>query len=201
MESQLNRWSVESTLANLFGSSFDAIRIDFSSDLDAFISDVQNTFTAAADLQFVSAASAAENQTPAWQLFERSADRAIGAITEMVASHSSNDGLVAAMAAVAPDDVIRVAVDLLIAAADTTSVTALWSLYFVSVDRAIEDAIRTNGDTFVRWCLREAMRLNPVAPFLTRITTEDFELAPRCVVPKGQLLLISTYAMGRGKIM
>ena len=49
---------------------------------------------------------------------------------------------------------------------------------------------------YTRGLVKEAMRLFPVAPFLTRIAKSDFSLAGYNISP-GTLILLSTFAMGR----
>jgi ecdysteroid 2-hydroxylase len=44
--------------------------------------------------------------------------------------------------------------------------------------------------------MKECLRLYPVAPFLTRIPNRDVEVGG-FTVPRGQLILISIFAMGR----
>ena len=48
--------------------------------------------------------------------------------------------------------------------------------------------------SYTRGVMREAMRLYPVAPFLTRIAPAKFPLAGHTILP-GDLLLLSSYAM------
>ena len=50
------------------------------------------------------------------------------------------------------------------------------------------------GLSYTRGVMREAMRLYPVAPFLTRIAPAQFLLGGHTILP-GDLLLLSSYAM------
>ena len=101
--------------------------------------------------------------------------------------------------------------DLLLAAVDTTSHTAAWALHSLASNRDIQAAIReeiqlrgegvVNSDSVKRLpylggFIKEVMRLYPVAPFLTRLATQNFSLG-ESQIPAGTILLISLYVMGR----
>ncbi len=84
--------------------------------------------------------------------------------------------------------VLRICSDLVVAAADTTSLTALWALHLaaregeeeqkkvfycpnMAIDRNSFKSVSLqilNSDRYVSWFLKETMRLYPVATFITR---------------------------------
>ena len=57
-----------------------------------------------------------------------------------------------------------------------------------------------NEKGYVRRCVKEALRLYPVAPFLTRVAMQQIRLqdgANEYLVEPGSAILMGTYAMGR----
>ena len=101
-------------------------------------------------------------------------------------------------------------VDLVLAAVDTSSVTAAWALHSLAVlphtQAALRAEISRTGDTvtcdtvrrlpYLGAFIKEVMRLYPVSPFLTRLATQSVSLGPHHI-PPGTLILISLYVMGR----
>ena len=96
-------------------------------------------------------------------------------------------------------DIVRIVNDLIIAAADTTSYSTLWTIYLLSLrnqNPEITGKFPTLDSHEIKNACREAMRLYPVAPFLTRIQQSPLEFDGYSI-ESGQLILISIYAMGR----
>ncbi len=186
LEPFLHRWSVESTLASLFGDYY----VDMSNDgLDEFIKHVHAMFAASANLQTQSALQAYETNNLDWQKFTKSAFAALQYLEQRFDMNAKSNGLASLLCqSFDAKTVSNICNDLIIAAADTTSYTALWTLYLLG----------THSQDFqnVKGACREAMRLYPVAPFLTRVQQEAFALNGFELSP-GQLILFSTYAMGR----
>lgn len=54
-----------------------------------------------------------------------------------------------------------------------TAYTTLWILWLLSKNDEVVQNIRSKDDTYVKCVVKEAMRMYPVAPFLTRILTQD----------------------------
>uniref|UniRef100_T1J337 Cytochrome P450 n=1 Tax=Strigamia maritima TaxID=126957 RepID=T1J337_STRMM len=111
------------------------------------------------------------------------------------------------------EELVRIVTDLFLAAADTTSHSTQWALHLLAKNpkcqqqlrQEIDDVIPKGEDiTFDKLCrlpyaraiVKEALRLYPVAPFLTRILTDDVVLGGY-KVPKGKLVLMSMYTTGR----
>ncbi|CAK1551155.1 unnamed protein product [Leptosia nina] len=96
-------------------------------------------------------------------------------VNEMLALKRSEDGLMSKMIKENMNDqtISRIVVDFIIAAGDTTAYTSLWILYLLSRNTQEINAIRINGQTYIPFVIKEAMRLYPVAPFLTRILPQD----------------------------
>lgn len=110
-------------------------------------------------------------------------------------------------------ELVRIVTDLFLAAADTTSHATQWALYLLAkhpeqqerllhaVRSAVPDGQPINEDSlarlpYVKAVIREALRLYPVAPFLTRILSEDIVLGGYHI-PAGKLILMSLYTTGR----
>ena len=101
-------------------------------------------------------------------------------------------------------------VDLVLAAVDTTSHTATWALHTLATNHHLQHSLRqeishsggiVNCDTvrrlpYLGGVLKEVMRLYPVSPFLTRLSTQHFTLGSHSIQP-GTILLVSLYVMGR----
>lgn len=188
MEPILHEWSVESTLSTLYGTSFDEPK----EDINHFIQNVHQMFAASATLQTQSAEQACQESSQDWQDFDSSATSMMKYLQRNfnTGKAQENDGLTSHLAQVFENEQVqRIANDLLIAAADTTSITTLWALYLMTIN---EPQI----DIPAKYAIKESMRLFPVAPFLTRIQQKPLSLGNYQLQP-GQLILISIYAMAR----
>ncbi|XP_076335674.1 cytochrome P450 315a1, mitochondrial-like [Tachypleus tridentatus] len=111
------------------------------------------------------------------------------------------------------DEIVRIVTDLFLAAADTTSHATQWTLYMLAkypecqekvaeeVNRIIPSReVIQEGHLqqlpYLKAVIKEALRLYPVAPFLTRILSQDIILNGY-KVPAGKLILMSLYTTGR----
>lgn len=111
------------------------------------------------------------------------------------------------------EELIRIVTDLFLAAADTTSHSTQWALHLLAQNPECQrrlrqeiDSVAPNGQhvtmttlsqlPYARAIVKEALRLYPVAPFLTRILTKDLVLGGYNI-PSGKLVLMSQYTMGR----
>ncbi|KAH6934046.1 hypothetical protein HPB50_019788 [Hyalomma asiaticum] len=114
---------------------------------------------------------------------------------------------------ISEDELVRIVTDLFLAAADTTSHATQWALYLLAKhpeqQERLLDSVRSvvpAGQSiseeslarlpYVKAVIREALRLYPVAPFLTRILSEDIVL-DGYHIPAGKLILMSLYTTGR----
>ena len=81
MEPILHKWSVESTLASLFGDSYDV-----DDDLDDFIKHVHDMFDFSAILQTKSAEMECKENTSDWQGFSHAAHGALSFFQQKLAT-------------------------------------------------------------------------------------------------------------------
>ncbi|XP_022243138.1 cytochrome P450 315a1, mitochondrial-like [Limulus polyphemus] len=111
------------------------------------------------------------------------------------------------------EEIVRIVTDLFLAAADTTSHATQWTLYMLAkypecqkkvvdeVNRVISPGqniqeVHLQHLPYLKAVIKEALRLYPVAPFLTRILPQDIVLNGYRV-PAGKLILMSLYTTGR----
>ena len=193
LEKLLHEWSVKSTMAAIYGES-----LTKSIDLGKFVDHVHEMFDSSAILQTKSAESEAKSNSADWQSFSMAAFSSFEFLNQNFRSLPKTDGLAKLLKDVFDEEeIVRIVNDLIIAAADTTSYTTLWTLYLLSTMSKHPEYQEKSLD--VRAVMKESMRLFPVAPFLTRIQQEPLEL-DGYVIEAGQLVLISTYAMGRDEM-
>ena len=188
------------------------------------IQSVQSFFEASADLQFVNSDEACEKQTIDWIKFETAMHITLELVSEIThkcllisneLDPSANVSLVSQMLEKGFEisQVLALIQDLIIASADTTSYSTLWSFHLLALyedaqDKARKEVIKyleydrfsVQNFKYIRWCNKESMRLFPIAPFLTRILDKPVRLTEEWnenILKKDQLILLSTYAMSR----
>ncbi|XP_045131453.1 cytochrome P450 315a1, mitochondrial-like isoform X2 [Portunus trituberculatus] len=109
--------------------------------------------------------------------------------------------------------ILCLVVDLFLAAADTTSHTAIWSLYLLGRHPEVAQRVRqeimevTDGTgqveghhlavlSYLRGVVKESLRMYPVAPFQTRVLVRDTNLGGY-EIPGGTMVILSVYRTGR----
>nr|BAM73861.1 cytochrome P450 [Bombyx mori] len=118
-----------------------------------------------------------------WRNFKQSVDDSISIaqkiVYEMLHTKDAGDGLVKRLKDENMSDelITRIVADFVIAAGDTTAYTSLWILFLLSKNTEILTEMNDN-DQYVKNVVKEAMRLYPVAPFLTRILPKQCVLGP-----------------------
>ena len=188
------------------------------------IQSIQSFFEASADLQFVNSDEACEKQTIDWTKFETAMHITLDLVTKLThkclyinnrLDPSENVSLVSQMLknGFKVDQVLALVQDLIIASADTTSYSTLWSFHLIALHEDVQEKARkevikyldydrfsAQNFRYIRWCNKESMRLFPIAPFLTRILDKPVRLTEEWnqnILKKDQLILLSTYAMSR----
>ena len=112
-----------------------------------------------------------ETQNEDWKRFKASVDNSMNYLQDNydLAIKNCQNGVIHLLKnAFETEEISKIVNDLIIAAADTTSYTTLWTLYLIGLHK---------GQNFTsREASKESMRLFPVAPFLTRIQQTSLEL-------------------------
>ncbi|RWS16315.1 cytochrome P450 315a1-like protein [Dinothrombium tinctorium] len=191
--------------------------------LHEFVACVQQIFVESAKMTLIPAKYAYKFNLPMWKRFERAANGAITLARSYVEENMRNtsrsetaDSVLKNLFAekhITREMVCSIIVDLFIAAADTTSHGTQWSLYLLAKNPQcqqrlydeINSAIKKDEIIeerhlkqlpYVRCIIKEALRLYPIAPFISRIITRDIVLGGYHV-PKGKLIAMSLYTTGR----
>ncbi|XP_071529691.1 LOW QUALITY PROTEIN: cytochrome P450 315a1, mitochondrial [Panulirus ornatus] len=238
LEQQLYRWAIESLGVMVFGSRLgflnhnsggprDSPSSSRQAEMEKFIGAIHGIFKETCAMGTFPPRLARALRFPVWIRFADSVDRALAAGKQLVL-----DGLKASRArqerGEAPltlldhllqednldeSRIVCLLTDLFLAAADTTSHTAIWSLYLLGrhpkeaqrVRREILAATGGSGDVqgehlaslpYLKAVVKETMRLYPVAPFQTRALDRDTQLSGH-VVPAGTMVILSVYTTGR----
>ncbi|ERL87956.1 hypothetical protein D910_05344 [Dendroctonus ponderosae] len=93
---------------------------------------------------------------------------------------------------------MKIVTDLILAAGDTTAFSMEWLLYLVAKHPEVQSRLRTEPteSPYLKNTVKEALRLYPVAPFLTRILSEDIQIKG-FDIPAGTVLILSIFTSGR----
>jgi len=208
-EFHLYQWSIKSMLGILLGN--DVVEETPDHAIHEIVTNVIGMSTSTAKLMTEDVRAAAENQTKDWKTFYHHTEATLKSVSNMVSNAllTKHGGLAIKFKenGLSEDEIVRNLVDLLIAASDTTSLTATWTLHKLSLNRDIQEKIKDLGDgddqirnKYIQGFIKEIMRLYPVAPFLTRIVLHDRKIeyqSKTYSISAGTLLLVSSYAMGR----
>ena len=190
------------------------------------ITNVQDMFESSANLQFVSAQDAFEKKTDGWIKFEDATTNSLKIVSDLTekcissvsikSSFGHSDALAIKMLEgdFEIEEIHKLVADLIIAAADTTSYSTLWSFYLLTTHTDIQEKARVevlmqqpeekellsvDHLRYLHRCNKESMRMFPVAPFLTRMLNKPLKLSDNILLEKDQLILLSSYAMSRNE--
>ncbi|XP_023236716.1 cytochrome P450 315a1, mitochondrial-like [Centruroides sculpturatus] len=228
LEKELYNWSVESLGTMIFGRRLGCVDSDHRKDgMHEFVHCVQQIFRESAKMTMIPPRLAYMLKLPVWRRFVRAADKALYLakdyveenVAEIVAKAGSGqtvDGVLSQLLLqedIKEDEIVRIIIDLFLAAADTTSHATQWALYllaknpecqerlFQDIQKVIEPGETINEKhlpqlPYVKGVIKEALRLYPVAPYLTRVLSHDLVLGGY-EIPAGKLILMSLYTTGR----
>nr|AJF94636.1 cytochrome P450 CYP315a1 [Portunus trituberculatus] len=237
LERELYRWSIESLGVIVFGSRLGLLGDTPSTakeqqrvaDMGRFIESIHGIFKETVNLGTTPPALARLLRPPSWNRFTKCLDDALASGHALVSA-----GLRASMEQRArgedPDPptlldqllhedqleesvILCLVVDLFLAAADTTSHTAIWSLYLLGRHPEVAQRVRqeimevTDGTgqvegrhlavlSYLRGVVKESLRMYPVAPFQTRVLVRDTNLGGY-EIPGGTMVILSVYRTGR----
>lgn len=226
---ELDKWSIESTGFMLFGSRIGCIPTNGSPILDSkadeLVKHVTNMFAETSKFQILPVKLAHKFKLKSWKKFEESSTKMIEIatcyakhhITKIRNNENAPDSLlkdILTLDTLTDDEISRSLVDLIIAAADTTSNSLQWMLYLIAKRKDVQMKILTEvnpilGDPegskklvqnapYLRAFIREASRLYPTAPFLARTLEEDIKL-DNYMVPAGTPIVFSLYTTSRSE--
>ncbi|KAG1701333.1 Cytochrome P450 315a1, mitochondrial [Nymphon striatum] len=237
LEKELYKWSIESLGSMIFGRRMGCYANSSSDDnsfqmrpeeMEKFVHDVQQIFVESAAMSVFPPRLAKKYNLPMWTRFVEAVGSALevakGYVNESLKDvvekskrgepvHGVLSKLLAKDGEIEESEIVRIVIDLFIAAADTTSHTTQWALYLLAKhpeaqERLFKDirSVVPGNETvthehienipYVKAVVKEALRMYPVAPFLTRIMTKDIQLA-EYLIPKDTLVLMSIYTTCR----
>lgn len=226
LETELYNWSIETLGTIVFGRRLGCVaQPGHSSEMEKFVYYVQKIFGESAKMSLFSPKLAAKLRLPVWKRFEEAADNALTIARRCTEQRieelkSVSDlkkhgviGLLLSENKATLNEIVNIVADLIIAAADTTSHATQWALYSLAKNPECQEKLveQINQNVpkgeivtdehiekipYLLWVVRETLRLYPIAPFLTRISTKDYNLGGYNI-PAGTLVLMSQYTMGR----
>ncbi|XP_011267156.1 cytochrome P450 315a1, mitochondrial [Camponotus floridanus] len=210
LEHQLYLWSIEVMLATLVGSRWRDWKPQIGPETEYLALMLHRIFVFSATLSMMPAKLAMRLRLPAWTKFVHTADMIMAKVRSLVPDmiSLSSDGLLWMMMneGIHNDDVVRIIVDFIIAAGDTTAVTMQWVLLLLSSRPKLQDQLFSDikdlppkeilRHPLLKGVWREALRLHPTAPFLSRYLLEDTTIGGY-FVSKKDLIILSIYSSGR----
>lgn len=210
LEHELYQWSIEVMLAVMIGSQWRDCEPRLRSEIEYVATMVHKIFVYSASLSMISARMAMKFKLPVWTKFVNTVDTVLNRVRNLVPEiiQFSDDGLLQMMInnGIRDDKTSRIVTDFITAAGDTTSVTMQWTLLLLSSHPELQDKLFHDikdlpleellQHQLLRSTWREALRLYPVAPFLTRYLPVDATIGDY-FVPKGELIILSLYSSAR----
>lgn len=209
---QLYRWSIHIIIGVMFGNAAGQIISGQRELIEHLAHSVHAVFDSSAPLVAIPPQIARKLHLKYWRTFERNVTDSLTTANRVIEygirlGKSDSDGLLRDMQKIGFTEewIKRIFIDLILAAGDTTAFTTQWAFYALSQDATIQQDIRrevneTRTTPFetplVKGCVREAMRLYPVATFVGRILDTDAVLN-NYKLHKYTLVLISMYSAGR----
>uniref|UniRef100_A0A1B6CUW2 Cytochrome P450 n=2 Tax=Clastoptera arizonana TaxID=38151 RepID=A0A1B6CUW2_9HEMI len=214
LNKQLYKLSISFVVAHLIGSSYPLHKEKFEPHIENLSTTAQAIFKESSKLSLIPPKFAYFLRLPMWKRFVSSVHSSIDTATKMVKEMlalTEKDGLLYKMSSesIPFDKMVSIVVDLIIAAVDTTPHTMGWSLYLLSQDKLLqtkiakviqsaENEVEILNDPLLRSVHREALRLYPAAPFITRALPADTNIGGY-LVSQGQMIIISMYTAGRNE--
>ncbi|KAK8407338.1 hypothetical protein O3P69_002103 [Scylla paramamosain] len=237
LERELYRWSTESLGVIVFGCRLGLLgetpntaeEQQRVADMGRFIESIHGIFKETVNLGTIPPALARSLRLPSWKRFARCLDDALAtghtlvsaalrASKEQKARGEDPDPPTLLDQLLHEDQleesiILCLLIDLFLAAADTTSHTAIWSLYLLGrhpevAHRVRQEIVEVTGGTgqvqghhlaslsYLRGVVKESLRMYPVAPFQTRVLVQDTNLGGY-EIPAETMVILSVYRTGR----
>lgn len=214
LEGQLYKWSLDTVIAVMVGNNYKAHEGKWASTVRQLASDIHKIFLESAEMSSKSAKEIErlrDEGRPVWKRFKNSVDVSLSSahslLQEMISVCSTSpSGLLSEMqhSKMSEEDIIKVVVDLILAAGDTTAMSLQWTLFLLAKNPEVQEDIKAEicdktdmlQSPLLRGVIREALRLYPVAPFLIRIMPESCVLGGY-ELPPYKPVFLSLYSSGR----
>lgn len=211
LEAQLYKWSLDTVIAVLMGPLYETHAPKWNDEVEYLAHNIHKVFLETGNMSLISAKDAQEGQLPVWKRFITTVDASLNTARSLVLqmiplSTGESGGLLKGMieCGMSEEDIIKVVIDFIIAAGDTTALSLQWTLYLLAENPLTQGHVAAEltqetdilQSALVRGVVREALRLYPVAPFLTRIMPESCVIGGYELPPK-ELVLLSLFTSGR----
>ncbi|KAG5892981.1 hypothetical protein JTB14_015025 [Gonioctena quinquepunctata] len=208
LDQELYKWSMDVIVSVLMGRrAYERSHKEVEDLVKKLASTIYLVFETTSKLQLIPAKLAEQYQIPYWRRFESSIksalDSAHGLLDHITSNHKNTDGLIAKMMYenMEKKDMNRIIVDLILGAGDTTAYSMTWMLYLLAKNKHIQEDLRQQlqqeeKPTILKNVVKEALRLYPVAPFLTRFVSESLTVCGYSI-PPNTLIIMSIYSSGR----
>lgn len=230
VHAELNKWSIESMGLMLFDRRMGCIRVDASPNHgddrpERLVENVATMFTETTKLQSIPVQLAHKFNLPPWRRYSEASFNMLELASELVSEHlekskssSTNKGLVKDMLEISTlteKDIVKSLVDLIIAAADTTSNALQWMFYLIAKHQEIQNKLYEEAEelltkfgsnpdeiyghaNYLRAFLKESLRLYPTAPFIARAIDKHLILDSYSI-PPGNIYVFSCFTTSRSE--
>ncbi|KAG6452805.1 cytochrome P450 315a1, mitochondrial [Manduca sexta] len=204
LETEFYRLSTDVIIAILLGSN-SSIKTSkqYEMLLCMFSESVKNIFQTTTKLYALPVTWCQRINLKVWRDFKECVDMSLflahKIVTEILNRRHENDGLIKRLCEdkMSDEDIIRIVADFVIAAGDTTAYTSLWTLLLMAKNKDyVNNELPMKDINNIKHVVKEAMRLYPVAPFLTRILPKESILGPY-KLNEGTPVIASIYTSGR----
>lgn len=230
VHAELNKWSIESMGMMLFDRRMGCVQEDPRSTghdnrPDRLVEKVATMFIETSNLQSLPVKLAYKLNLRPWRRFSEASFSMLDLATELTTEHiklskgsPENKGLVGELLktnSLTEEELVKSIVDLIIAAADTTSNALQWQFYLIAKDQDIQDKIyneavqlmdELNDDLdkfyeraiYLKAFIKESLRLYPTAPFIARKIDKQLVLDSYSI-PAGNSYVFSCYTTSRSE--
>ena len=224
VKNELCKWSIESTGFMLFGQRMGCIPIRGDTQdrrAGELVENVANMFRETSKFQVLPVKLAQRLNLKPWRRFELASTKMleiannyaieyIAKARESDANQSIVNDLLG-LNSLTDDEISRSMVDLIIAAADTTSNSLQWLLYLIAKHPEVQERLRRDvtplinesnfenlrdSAPYLAAFVKEAARLYPTAPFLARTLDHDIAL-DQFKIPAGVTIVFSLFTTSR----
>ncbi|KAG8276027.1 hypothetical protein J6590_073538 [Homalodisca vitripennis] len=174
------------------GTSYPEHRHSLRQNVDQLATVIHLIFHESSKLNFIPAKLAATLRLPVWRRFVDAVQISLSSAKQLVDQLiplAAEDGMLSQLKHenVPHEKIVNIAVDLILAGADTTPYTMVWALYLLARNSDVQDEVaekvrntpveQWTSHPLLRAVARETLRLYPAAPFIARILPVDIALS------------------------